>query len=93
MNLINKYKIRKKTELIFEKEILQSIHNIELPVDKLIQNGLLKKAKLKDFKNFKQFRNYFVNQNKFNNHSDTNNKQNQNFTYLKTLKIGKLTLY
>lgn len=75
----------------FEKEILGSIHNMEISIEKLIDHNLMKKTKLKAFKFFcKDNKNH---KNKYDYESYYKNKYNnsninQNFTYMNILRIG-----
>ncbi len=71
---------RKNTDLIFGKDILNNLHNIELSIEKLKEKGLMKTAYLKHIKNFKQNNNFNINKNDF--------SKNLNFTYMKKIENG-----
>lgn len=82
------YKNRKTTDLDFEKEILSHVHNMELSIEKLLQNNLMKKASLKEFHNFKQ---NFSNPKRHNNNFNKKNfSENLNFTCMKIFEFGKI---
>ena len=67
---------------------------MEISLEKLIQNGQMKKTKLKNIKNFKQIQNqnYSNNKNSYNRNRDQI-IQNQNFTFMKIRKLSKIILY